>query len=104
MEDFNKAIDQIKEKLGEEKSATISEELINIMGEHKTALDDNAAKTEEIHQLKQEKEDLIVTNGKLFQQIGHERDFTPAKPDDKQVEQNTELNINDIINQNGDLI
>lgn len=68
-EDMEKISNQIKEKLGVENSALISEELVTIITDNTNRNKDMEAKETQITQLKNEKNDLITTNGKLFQQV-----------------------------------
>ena len=72
MDDFNKTIDHIKEKVGEENSALISDELISLMTEHKSLTEQNNEKAEQIATLKSEKDDLVNANAKLFRRLGFE--------------------------------
>ncbi len=107
MDAFNDNIEQIKSKIGEENSALISEELIDIMSSHKTIQDNLAAKEQEITSLKKEKDELIQTNGKLFLKLGKEKeivDHFQSAGDDTKPNENVEIKIGDIINSNGDIL
>lgn len=107
MENFNKTIDHIKEKVGEENSALISDELISLMTEHKSLTEQNNEKAEQIETLKSEKDDLVNANAKLFRRLGFEDEqkTTFTTPDNSaQSNEGEEINIGDIINDNGDII
>lgn len=107
MENFNKTIDHIKEKVGEENSALISDELISLMTEHKSLTEQNNEKAEQIATLKSEKDDLVNANAKLFRRLGFEDEqkTTFTTPDNSAPNnESEEINIGDIINDNGDLI
>lgn len=107
MDDFNKTIDHIKEKVGEENSALISDELISLMTEHKSLTEQNNEKAEQIKTLKSEKDDLVNANAKLFRRLGFEDEQkTTFTTTDNSAPNNEseEINIGDIINDNGDLI
>lgn len=109
MDSFNKQIDVIKEKLGEENSALISDELLSLMTEHKTAEDNLVQRDEEIVTLKAEKENLVSANSKLFQRIGFENNLgtsTFQSPSNGQVNEQTEniIEIGDLINEKGEFL
>lgn len=107
MEDFNKTIDAIKEKVGEEHSALISDELLSLMTEHKNITQQNEEQEKAIETLKTEKEELVSTNAKLFRRIGFEDNepmtFSSTQNQAKPKE-DEEIKIGDIINENGDII
>lgn len=107
MDSFNDTIEKIKEKIGEENSALVSDELLSLMTEHKSTSDTLNERDEEIVTLKTEKENLVSANSKLFQRIGFENNlgtnnFTQPNQTDQKVE--TELDLGDIINDKGDFI
>ena len=106
MDKFNETIDHIKEKVGEENSALISDELISLMTEHKSLTEQDNEKSKQIETLKSEKDDLVNANAKLFRRLGFEDEqktsFITGEPEQKtEVE---EIKLGDIINEKGDLI
>ena len=106
MDKFNETINHIKEKVGEENSALISDELISLMTEHKALTEQNTEQTEQINTLKSEKDDLVNANAKLFRRLGFEdeqqttfvQNTTVQQPEVKEIE------LGDIINEKGDII
>lgn len=106
MENFNKTIDVIKEKLGEEHSAVISDELLSLMTEHKASTEQNTADSKTIESLKTEKEELVATNAKLFRRIGFEDNepMTYASQNQTTQQEDKEIKIGDIINDKGEII
>ena len=106
MDNFNKTIDHIKEKVGEENSALISDELISLMTEHKSLEEQNSEKAEQIETLKSEKNDLVNANAKLFRRLGFEdeQETTFSTPDNKEQKESEEIKIGDIINAKGEII
>lgn len=68
-EDMENISNKIKEKLGDEKSAIISEELVQIITDNTNRNKDLENQNNQIEKLKNEKNELIETNGKLFQQV-----------------------------------
>lgn len=106
MDKFNETINHIKEKVGEENSALISDELISLMTEHKALSEQNNEQTEQINTLKSEKDDLVNANAKLFRRLGFEDTektsfVQPQTPQEPEVK---EISIGDVINEKGDLI
>ena len=106
MDKFNETIDHIKEKVGEENSALISDELISLMTEHKSLTEQDNEKSKQIETLKSEKDDLVNANAKLFRRLGFEDEqktnFITSEPEQKtEVE---EIKIGDIINEKGEII
>lgn len=106
MDKFNETIDHIKEKVGEENSALISDELISLMTEHKSLTEQNSEKTQQIETLKSEKDDLVNANAKLFRRLGFEDEqkTTFSTPNQAEPKESEEIKIGDIINEKGDLI
>ena len=106
MDKFNETIDHIKEKVGEENSALISDELIGLMTEHKSLTEQNNEKAKQIETLKSEKDDLVNVNAKLFRRLGFEDDqkTTFAEPNQTIEKESEEIKIGDIINDKGELI
>lgn len=107
MDKFNETIDHIKEKVGEENSALISDELISLMTEHKSLTEQDNDKARQIETLKSEKDDLVNANAKLFRRLGFEDEQKTTyhtEQDGKQKTESEEIKIGDIINEKGDLI
>lgn len=107
MDNFNKTIDAIKEKVGEDSSALISDELLSLMTEHKATVEQNDKDAKTIESLKTEKEELVSTNAKLFRRIGFEDNepmtyITPQ--DNSKTQEDKAIKIEDIINDKGEII
>lgn len=60
---------RIMEKIGDEQSALIVDDLTEIITKNNNVYKDNLNKENEIEKLKKDKERLIETNGNLFKQI-----------------------------------
>lgn len=99
-EEFNQKIDGIREKIGEEAAALISEDLLNTLSDYNTTFDEYEKVLEENGRLKKDKEDLLKVNGKLYQKIGFE-DEKEKKEDNDDEEK---ISIEDVINEKGELI
>ena len=94
----------MRERLGEENSALVSEDLLNVLSSYKGVLDKIAELTSENEKLKADKEELLKTNGKLFQKIGFEKEEEAEEVADESEEVSTEEIIEDLIDEKGEII
>lgn len=94
----------MRERLGEENSALVSEDLLNVLSSYKASLDKIAELEEENNKLKADKEELLKTNGKLFQKIGFEKEEEAEKIEDEVDEVSTEEIIEELIDEKGEII
>ena len=78
-EDFEKLINNLRDKLDETTVALVSEELLALLSNYNNGFDEYTKSIEEVEKLKGEKEELLKVNGKLYQRIG----FDDEKKDDK---------------------
>ena len=102
-EDFEKLINNLREKLDETTSALVSEEVLATISAYNNGFDEYTKSVEEVEKLKGEKEELLKVNGKLYQKIGFDKEdvIDEKKDDDKKVE---EIAIEDVIDEKGELI
>ena len=100
-EEFSKIVSDLKEKLDETNAALISDELISIESAFSNAYDEKEEVEKDIEKLKNEKDELIKVNGKLYQRIGFE-DKEEVKEETKDEED--EIKIEDVINEKGEMI
>lgn len=87
-EEMQKIVNSIQEKIGNEASGLISDDLGMLITDNTNMNKDLTNKENEINKLKQQKEQLIATNGNLLQQVsmGNQDDFKnniPTKKDDE---------------------
>ena len=103
-EEFEKLINNLKDKLDETTSALVSEELLATLSAYNNGFDEYEKSIEEVEKLKGEKEELLKVNGKLYQKIGFDKE--EEKEDDKfeDDEDKEEIKIEDVIDEKGDLI
>lgn len=97
--DYEQLINNLRDKLDDSTKGKVSEDLLAIVGElrgQQTTINDN---NELISKLKQENDELLKTNGRLFQQIGFERPQETVKG--IQTEEEFKLTIDDIIDKKG---
>lgn len=100
-EEFSNIVSDLKEKLDETNSALISDELISLESAYSNAYDEKEEVEKDIEKLKNEKDELIKVNGKLYQRIGFE-DKEEVKEETKDEED--EIKIEDVINEKGEMI
>lgn len=100
-EEFSKIVSDLKEKLDETNSALISDELISLESAYSNVVDEKEEVEKDIEKLKNEKDELIKVNGKLYQRIGFE-DKEEVKEETKDEED--EIKIEDVINEKGEMI
>lgn len=103
-EELETLINSMREKIGEDSSALISEDTLNVLSSYKGLLDEVASLTEENAQLKADKEELLKTNGKLFQKIGFEKEEEAEEVKEEENEEpSTEELIEELIDEKGEI-
>ena len=102
-EEFETLINNLKEKLDETTSALVSEEILATISAYNNGFDEYEKSVEEVEKLKDEKEELLKVNGKLYQRIGFDKE---EKEDDKfeDDKDEEEIKIEDVIDEKGELI
>ena len=103
-EDFEALINKIKESLDETASALVSEDLLSIISNYKLGIDKIAELSDEMEQLKADKDELLKVNGKLFQQIGFDNEEETSETSEEVPSEEEEITVEDIIDEKGDLI
>ena len=102
-EEFEKLINNLRDKLDETTVALVSEELLATISAYNNGFDEYEKSVEEVEKLKGEKEELLKVNGKLYQRIGFDKEKRiKEKKDDTEDEE--EIKIEDVINEKGELI
>lgn len=100
-EDMENISNKIKEKLGDETSAIISEELVQIITDNTNRNKDLESQNHQIEKLKSEKNELIETNGKLFQQVT----MAPEdKPNNQKIEEPKKFSFKSVFDEKGNFI
>lgn len=84
-EDFENIINSMRTKLGEENSALIADDLGTLITDNTQMNSEIKTKDTQISKLKQDKENLITSNGNLLQQISM-GDDTSSRPSNKKEE------------------
>ena len=103
-EEFEKLINNLRDKLDETTNALVSEEILATISAYNNGFDEYTKSIEEVEKLKSEKEELLKVNGKLYQRIGFDKE--DEKNDDKfeDDDEKEEIKIEDVIDEKGDLI
>lgn len=103
-EDFEKVINDTRDKLDEKSQALISEDMLGIMGNYNSLLTTLNDRDEELKKLKKDNDELLKVNGRLFQKIGFEKEekkeISPFKNEIKEEK----IGINNLINEKGEMI
>ncbi len=102
-EEFEGLITSIKDKLDETTQALISDDLVGVLSSYSNALDEIASLGEKIVGLETDKEELLKVNGRLFQKVGFDKEEVEEKIDEVEDEEE-KLEIEDVINEKGELI
>lgn len=100
-EELETLVNKIKDGLDETASALVSEDLLAIVSNYNLLVDQVAEKDVELAKLKEEKEELLKVNGRLFQKIGFDKEEAEEEAEDKPAEE--EITLEDIIDEKGDL-
>lgn len=101
-EELETLVNKIKDSLDDTASALVSEDLLAIVSNYNLLLDSVAEKDVELAKLREEKEELLKVNGRLFQKIGFDKEEAEEEAEDKPAEE--EIKIEDIVDEKGDLI
>lgn len=102
-EEFESLVNNLREKLDETSSALVSEELLATISAYNTGYDEYQESASEIEKLKNDKEELLKVNGKLYQKIGFDREEEPETKNDGE-EEKEEIKIEDVIDEKGEII
>ena len=101
-EEFEKLINNLRDKLDETTVALVSEEILATISAYNNGFDEYTKSVGEVEKLKGEKEELLKVNGKLYQRIGFDREEKEDNIEDKKDEE--EIKIEDVIDEKGELI
>lgn len=103
-EELETLVNAIREKIGEDASAMVSEDLLNIVSNYKLGIDEVEKLTGEVDSLKAEKDELLKVNGKLFQKVGFEKEVVEDEIIEKHEDEKTaDEIIEDLIDERGEI-
>lgn len=100
-EEFENLVNGLKSKVDETTGALISEDLLQIIANYTLAIDEINKLNESVTKLNGEKEQLLMVNGKLYQQIGFD---DKSDANNEKGNESEEISIDDIISEEGELI
>ena len=103
-EEFEKMINDVRDKLDETQRALVSEDFITLMSAYNSTYDELDKDKYEIAKLNQDKQDLLIANGKLFQKVGIEKQEEKEKEiEKKENEKSDDELIDDLIDERGEI-
>lgn len=103
-EEFEKLINNLRDKFDETTVALVSEEILSIISAYNNGFDEYEKSIKEVEKLKGEKEELLKVNGKLYQKIGFDKEDDNKEDDNKEDDNKEKIKIEDVIDEKGDLI
>ena len=98
-EGFNDLIGKIRNSIGEEASALNSEDFLGVISAYNNLYDDLEEANNTITKQKATNEELLKTNGRLFQKIGF-NDPEPSSVEDR-IPKEKKISIDEIIDEKG---
>ena len=101
-EEFEKLIDNLRDKLDDTTFALVSEEILATKSAYNNGYDEYEKIVNDMEKLKSEKDELLKVNGKLYQKIGFDKE--EQKEETSENDDNEEIKIEDVIDEKGDLI
>lgn len=105
-EEYDKIVNDLKEKLGDN-FANVSDIIADLSTDYDSVIQADLSTKQTIQQLNNEKVQLLETNNKLFTQITNSKEPTKdpiiKKTEDDIKGQDKPLDINNIINEKGEL-
>jgi len=100
-EDLNVITDSIKEKLGDEATALIADDLGLLISENTKIFNEMNTREKEITRLKENNEKLVLANGKLLQQVPIAHDNKKQKESEEDNNSKKSFSLNDVFDKNG---
>ena len=102
--DFENLINSMRTKLGEENSALIADDLGTLITDNSQMNTEMDAKNNQITKLKQDKENLITSNGNLLQQISMGDDISSRPSNKKEEKEEKEFSFKSCFDEKGNFI
>lgn len=103
-EDFENLINSMRTKLGEENSALIADDLGTLITDNSQMNNDLKNRDSQISKLKQDKENLITSNGNLLQQISMGDDISSRPSSKKEEKEEKEFSFKSCFDEKGNFI
>lgn len=102
-EEFENIVNAVREKLDDTSSALISEELLATISAFNNSVDEFEDLKLENEKLKEDKEELLKVNGKLYQKIGFDK-TEEEKVEEEKDDEEEKITIEDVIDEKGEMI
>lgn len=99
-EELNNVINSIKEKIGEDLSGQVADDIAKIVTANSTLNETISNKDKEIEKLNTEKQNLIMANGNLLQQVS----FLPKKEDkneENKKDEDKKIKLSELFDEKG---
>lgn len=103
-DDFGNIITRIKEGIGDEQSALLSEDLLELQSAYANTFDEASDASEKVTKLADEKDELLKVNGRLFQKLGTNEPVAVVQEMEQTEPSEPELEIHDVIDEKGNFI
>lgn len=102
-EEFENLITNTRDKLDDKSKALVSEDMLGIMGNYNSLLTTLNDREDELKKLRQDNDELLKVNGRLFQKVGFEKEKEEETlPLNQKVEE--KIGIDNLINEKGEMI
>lgn len=102
-EEFENLITNTRDKLDDKSKALVSEDMLGIMSNYNSLLTTLNDREDELKKLRQDNDELLKVNGRLFQQVGFEKEKEEETlPLNQKVEE--KIGIDNLINEKGEMI
>lgn len=102
-EEFENLITTTRDKLDDKTKALVSEDMLGIMGNYNSLLTTLNDREDELKKLRQDNDELLKVNGRLFQKVGFEKEKEEETlPLNTKVEE--KIGIDNLINEKGEMI
>jgi hypothetical protein len=98
-DELNKISESIKEKIGEENFAKISDDMGTLITGNTLNLESIKSQEEEISKLKDSNEKLVMANGNLLKQVPMGKEDLSEKEEKESIPK--KINLRDAFNKNG---
>lgn len=106
---LDELFNNVKEKIGEENYALISDDVLNIRSGLITQINNSKEKDNKISELEKKREELLIANGNLFQKIQFDQNQANKSNDNSflnnlQQKEEQKIELSDFIDEKGGFI
>ena len=105
---LDELFNNVKEKIGEENYALISDDVLNIRSGLITQINDSKVKDDKISELEKKREELLIANGNLYQKIQFDQNQNQTNNNsflnNLQQKEEQKIELSDFIDEKGGFI